>query len=290
MKPEILILTPVYNDWQNLHKLLDQINRIFAENIKDNFNLVVVDDNSTEKIDINNFKFSKIKKIKLIKLSKNVGSQRAIALGLKYIKNFYIKNYKTIIIDSDGQDNPLGIIKMLKKNNKDPDRSIVAKRDQRKEPLWFKIFYEIYNFGLTFFTLKKIRYGNFSFLNDNDVNKILLDDGLWNAFPPTVSKNLKNINHIILDREKRFSGDSKMNFFGLIYHALRIFSVLRFRVFFLSLFYTAASYIVFFSQSTLFFYLVLFLLILLNLNNFILAFSCKEKFEKEFKNIEIFEY
>ena len=111
MKPEILILTPVYNDWQNLHKLLDQINRIFAENIKDNFNLVVVDDNSTEKIDINNFKFSKIKKIKLIKLSKNVGSQRAIALGLKYIKNFYIKNYKTIIIDSDGQDNPLGIIK-----------------------------------------------------------------------------------------------------------------------------------------------------------------------------------
>ena len=85
MKPEILILTPVYNDWQNLHELLDQINRIFTENIKDNFNLVVVDDNSTEKIDINNFKFSKIKKIKLIKLSKNVGSQRAIAIGLKYI-------------------------------------------------------------------------------------------------------------------------------------------------------------------------------------------------------------
>ena len=34
MKPKILILTPVYNDWENLIKLLNKINKIFIKEIK----------------------------------------------------------------------------------------------------------------------------------------------------------------------------------------------------------------------------------------------------------------
>ena len=45
---------------------------------------------------------------------------------------------------------------MYKKNAESPDQSIVVKRNKRKDPFWFKIFYEAYNFILTIFTFKKI--------------------------------------------------------------------------------------------------------------------------------------
>ena len=157
MKSRILILTPVYKDWNNLYKLLTKINKIFSDILVKKFDLIVIDDFSNERIDLKKLKFSNIKKIKIIKLSKNVGSQRAIAIGLKFIQNFYQKNYNVITIDSDGQDNPSGIKKLIKKGEKN-NFSIVARRGQRKEPLWFKIFYEAYCLIIFLFSLKKIRY------------------------------------------------------------------------------------------------------------------------------------
>ena len=47
-------------------------------------------------------------------------------------------------MDSDGQDNPKGILKMINIADKEKRFSIAANRGQRSEALWFKIFYEIY--------------------------------------------------------------------------------------------------------------------------------------------------
>ena len=44
MKSNIIILTPVYNDWKNLEKLLKKINKIFLKKLKSKFKLIVVND------------------------------------------------------------------------------------------------------------------------------------------------------------------------------------------------------------------------------------------------------
>ena len=83
MKTKIIILTPVYNDWKNLTRLLAKINNIFKFELKKKFDLIIVNDCSTEKF---NYKISKFKYInvsKIISLKKNVGSQRALAIGIK---------------------------------------------------------------------------------------------------------------------------------------------------------------------------------------------------------------
>ena len=289
MKSRILILTPVYKDWNNLYKLLIKINKIFSDILVQKFDLIVIDDFSNERINLKKLKFSNIKKIKIIKLAKNVGSQRAIAIGLKFIQKFYQKNYNVITIDSDGQDNPFGIERLIRKNEEN-NFSIVATRGQRKEPLWFKIFYEVYCLIIFLFSLKKIRYGNFSLLRSNDVNKVLKDNNLWNAFPPTLSVNLKNISFLTIDRQKRFSGKSKMNFFGLLYHALRVFSVLRYRILLLSFLYLLIFYKIFFIAHTFIFFLLFSILLLFNFLNFILGISNNKKLLKNFKQIKILNY
>ena len=48
MKAKIIILTPVFNDWKNLTKLLAKINIIFKKELRQRFDLVIVNDCSTK--------------------------------------------------------------------------------------------------------------------------------------------------------------------------------------------------------------------------------------------------
>ena len=54
MKSKIIILTPVYNDWKNLEKLLKKINKIFEKNLKKVFELIIVNDRSKENFNSKN--------------------------------------------------------------------------------------------------------------------------------------------------------------------------------------------------------------------------------------------
>tara|TARA_B100000963_G_scaffold71511_1_gene59709 strand:- start:38 stop:910 length:873 start_codon:yes stop_codon:yes gene_type:complete len=285
MKPKFIILTPVYNDWVNLNKLLIKINNIFLTKVKQKIDLIIIDDFSSQKSLFKKSKFKSIKNFKILRNTKNLGSQRSIAIGLKYIKKFYTNNYQIIIIDSDGQDNPAGILKLINKH-KDTNNSIVAKRGQRKEALWFKIFYEVYCILTFLMSFKKIRFGNFSLLKFNDLNKILSDGNLWNAFPPSLSLNLNKMSSITIDREKRYSGNSKINFFGLVYHALRVFSVLRFEILKFSIIYSTVIYFIF--KNNIFLTFFLFFSCLLNISNFSLALLNKKKLNDNFDKIKIY--
>ena len=97
-----LFLTPLYNDWDSLRILLRKLNNELKKK-EIQSEVIVVNDCSTknEKLKKNKLKF--IKKITILNLKKNLGSQRAIFLGLKYIK---LKKYRGIltILDSDGED------------------------------------------------------------------------------------------------------------------------------------------------------------------------------------------
>ena len=49
MKEKIILLTPVYNDWKSLSKLLIKINNIFDKKLKSKFELIIINDCSKEK-------------------------------------------------------------------------------------------------------------------------------------------------------------------------------------------------------------------------------------------------
>ena len=72
---------------------------------------------------------------------------------------------------------------------------------------------------------------------------------------------------ITIDRDKRYSGISKMNFLGLFNHALRVFSVLRIRMFYLSTMYLI--FLFFILQENFFvFFIFLIFFIFINILNF----------------------
>ena len=265
-----IILTPVYNDWENLNKLLEKINDE-AERNNFEFEVFVVNDSSTINADINFRKTKNIISLNILNLSKNIGSQRAIALGLEYLfeseKN---KANDIIIMDSDGQDDP-EILKNLISANENSDSDVtVVERTNRNEPFWFQFFYFLHKKVLFIFTGKHIKFGNFSLIRSKELKNLANKADLWAAYPAAVVNNLKKIDGIKSERKKRYSGETKMNLKKLFYHSSRVFSVFKTKIFIISLIY-ALIISIFFENNAETFYFFTFTLLIANMYNFYIS-------------------
>ena len=86
------IVTPTFNDWRSLNKVLQEIDKKVYK-IKGKFTVIVINDASTIKPNLKIKRLKKLKKIIVITNKKNLGSQKSIYLGLKYLKKIK-KKYK----------------------------------------------------------------------------------------------------------------------------------------------------------------------------------------------------
>ena len=229
-----IFLLPLYNDWKSVQKLIGEINSQIKK-IKKRATVIIIDDNSTkiEKLEIKNFKY--IKNIKVLSLKKNLGSQKAIAVGLKYLNS---KKHKSIItiLDSDGEDDSKQIAYMIKKAELNSTSVIVSCRSKRGEGISFSLFYILHKLLTFLFTLKWINFGNYSSFDSINLRKILKNNSSWLAYSSAVASNCEIIK-VYAARKKRFFGKSKLSFFGLFLHSLRVISVFLYRVIFLSFIY-----------------------------------------------------
>ena len=267
------IILPTYNDWKSLSILLYQIEKNL-NNTKNIYKVLIIDDNSSEKNGYNLNKNKFFKEIKIISLKKNVGSQKAIATGLKFISNLKNKKERNfIIMDSDGEDDPKKIKDIIKLIDKNPNIEMIAmKRTLRKESFFFSILYEIHLIVTLLITLKYIRFGNFSFLNKKVINEITKKKELWLAYSATLKKYFNSNNSISAPRRKRISGKSKMSYFGLIIHSLNIQYVFMKNILILYVFYFFL-----FLYMFNFFTLTSVLLLFFIAHFFILIFNVKKK-------------
>ena len=231
---KIIILIPIYNDWESLIKLLDEINKT-VENKKDyEFKCIVVNDSST----INQPKLSKpfnIKSLKIINMKENRGHARCNAFGLKYIDKNEIYDY-LILMDGDGEDRPEEIKSLLDKISESPSVSVVAKRAKRSEGALFKFLYQAHKIITFIFTGKKINFGYFSCLTKRDVNILIKQASLWNNYSGSVKKHLDSYNEIESIRGYRYFGPSKMTLLNLVIHSFSIISIFKYSVFLRSTF------------------------------------------------------
>ena len=228
-----VIVIPVYDDWKSLNKLLYEINS--NTSTKELVKILIINDFSKKKPQLNFKKLNKIKEIKILELAKNLGSQRAIAVALNYLKKVESSFYVTIM-DSDGEDDPKHINKMIDLAKKNKNSVIVSCRKDREENLIIKICYKIHLILTFLLTVKWISYGNFSSFHSKNIKKILSDNSVWLAYSAAVMKNTK-IKKTYSKRLKRYFGKSKVNFLFLVTHSIKIIGVFYKRVLVLSLFY-----------------------------------------------------
>ena len=222
---KIKILIPVYNDWQSVFKLLDEIDHNISE-IDHEISVTIVNDASNHDRDNENRNYQNIHSVKILNMRINQGHARCIATGLKYIFNKEDFDY-VIPMDGDGEDRPEEIREFINKINNSNDNAIVGQRVKRSEGLIFKICYQIHKLITLTFTGKSIKFGNFTCLPKTIVKKMINEKATWNSFSGSLTKIENELLSIPSIRGSRYFGPSKMSFFNLLKHSLSIISVFR---------------------------------------------------------------
>ena len=123
---KIKILIPVFNDWQSVLKLIDEINNLLIRS-DFQFSIIVVNDASNHDRLNEEKAFKNIRSIKILNMKKNQGHARCIATGLKYI--FEKEDFDYVIpMDGDGEDRPEEINEFLNQIQNSNGQPIVGER------------------------------------------------------------------------------------------------------------------------------------------------------------------
>ena len=222
---KIKILIPIYNDWQSVFKLLENIDSE-TKGLEDEASVIIVNDASTEQKPEININLNNIKSVQVINMKENRGHARCNAAGLKYINEKEDFDY-VIPMDGDGEDRPEEIKLLIKKAKEYPDTVITANRVKRSEGFIFKSCYLIHKYLTYIFTGQSIKFGNYTCLPKFAADKMSKEAATWSSFSGSLSKIAKERKSVPSIRGPRYFEPSKMSFFNLLKHSLSIIAVFK---------------------------------------------------------------
>jgi len=222
---KIKILIPIYNDWQSVIKLLENIN-VEVSKLDGEFSVIIVNDASTENrpeilVDLKN-----LKSVQIINMKKNKGHARCNAVGLKHISETEDFDY-IIPMDGDGEDRPVELSLLIEKVKDHSNTVVTADRVKRSEGFIFKFCYLAHKYLTFIFTGQIIKYGNYTCLPKSIVYKMVNEPATWSSFSGSLAKIAKDRKSIRSERGTRYFGPSKMSFINLLKHSLSISAVFK---------------------------------------------------------------
>ena len=161
----------------------------------------------------------------MLKLRRNVGHQRAIAIGLSYAAEHLVPGQQVVVMDSDGEDLPSTIPALLAQLDNPAVDVVVAQRKSRVETFRFKAFYQVYKRFFGVMTGRPISFGNFMALKPAAVKRLVSMQELPIHVAAAVLASKLRTDVCPLDRGPRYAGQSKMNFVGLALHGFKALMV-----------------------------------------------------------------
>jgi len=216
-----IVVMPVYEDLEASSKLFVELARTQGPDTY----VVAVDDGSVRQpLPIRAIEASGLEGV-VIRLRRNVGHQRAIAIGLGYVAEHFDGNDIVVVMDSDGEDTPESITELVAGLDSADVDVVVASRRSRVESLKFKSFYIVYKLLFSLLSGRQISFGNFMAAKMPAVRRLASMQELWIHVAACVLGSKLRVQTCALDRGPRYAGRSKMNFVGLALHGFRALMV-----------------------------------------------------------------
>lgn len=222
----IVVVVPLFNDWDALALLLADLDRVLSS-VARTAHVVVVDDGSTIEPREGWLKgpFGALREIEVLRLARNLGHQRAIAIGLTFVHQERACD-AVVVMDADGEDRPQDVPRLLDELESTNGESVIfAERVKRTEGFVFRTFYQIYRFVHRMLTGLSVKVGNFSAMPYRHLSTFIVVSEAWNHYAASVLKARIPCRLVPTERGHRLSGRSKMNFVSLVTHGLSAIAV-----------------------------------------------------------------
>ena len=224
------IVIPISNDWESVSLLLPLVD----EHLRGSgvpADVLLVDDGSTLAPPRSwNLPLTGIHTIRILRLKRNLGHQRAICIGLCFLSDA-CDCERVMVMDGDGEDAPADIPRLLKELQEDDDVWIVfAERLKRSEGMVFSFFYAMYRMAHWVLVGHRVRVGNFSVMNRECLESLCVSPEMWTHYAAAVYATRQPKAFVPTRRAQRLAGTSSMNFPALVTHGLSALSVFSDRI------------------------------------------------------------
>jgi polyisoprenyl-phosphate glycosyltransferase len=213
---------PVYEDWASAAEVCRRIDSSFPASWPVELHVVLIDDGSRTPPQpaFDSIELNLIEDISVLGLHRNLGHQRAIAIGLAYVAA-NLPADAVLVMDADGEDPPEQIPDLIREAQRQRFSAVVfAERGRRVEGWRFQAFYFLYRVLHYILTGRKIRVGNFSFLPWSLLQSLITYPELWNHYAAAVLQSRLPRAMTRLDRGTRIQGKSRMSFVDLVMHGM----------------------------------------------------------------------
>jgi hypothetical protein len=204
-----------------LNILLGEMKKTLIPDSEHLFSFLIVNDGSLSKEQITPIEGIDVK---ILNLVRNLGHQKAIASGLGYIRE-NINYDKVLILDADGEDSPADAKRLLQASISIPDKIILGQRTSRQETNSFRFFYRLYKTAFRLLTGRRITFGNFMVIPKIQLEKLVYYSEIWSHLAGGILKSGLPFSTLNCHRGKRYAGNSKMSFHGLLMHGLGAIAV-----------------------------------------------------------------
>ncbi len=221
---------PVFNDWSAVTRLLEALdgvaNGIVAAGRAESVSVLLVDDGSTEPVPSElPFRPRALRRVHVLPLRRNLGHQRAIAIGLTFLYTEWPCR-AVVVMDADGEDAPADVPRLLAElDAHGAQKAVFAARARRSEGFRFWLGYQAYKLLHRALTGRRVEVGNFSVLPWHLLERLVGVSEVWNHYAAAVYKARFPVTQVPVPRAKRLAGESRMNFVALVTHGLSAISV-----------------------------------------------------------------
>ena len=221
----VRICIPVFNDWEAVSLLLARLDDV-ASRWPTPLAVLLVDDGSSSPLpEALSGHPRALRSVDVLRLRRNLGHQRAIAVGVTYIFE-HLPCEAVVIMDGDGEDAPTDVPTLVDRCRLDQHKSIVfAARTKRSESLGFRLGYRMYKALHVVLTGRKVEVGNFSVVPWDALCRLVAISEIWNHYAAAVHKARLPVIHVPLPRARRLAGEPTMNLVALVTHGLSAISV-----------------------------------------------------------------
>ncbi len=123
------VVVPVYNSEHTLEELYHRLEKVFRETLKEDFELILVDDGSKDRsYEVMEKLRSRDHRVKIIQMARNFGQHPALLCGFAHVKGDFV-----VTMDDDLQHQPEELPKMVRVMEERPDVDvIIASYEGRK--------------------------------------------------------------------------------------------------------------------------------------------------------------
>ncbi|MBI4884576.1 MAG: glycosyltransferase [Actinobacteria bacterium] len=152
----------------------------------------------------------------------NLGHQRAIVYGLRYLSTSVDDEDMVVTMDSDGEDQPADVVRLLTELTESGAALVLAERTKRSEPLLFRVLYIMFRIFFRLLAGITVLSGNFAAQRADSLKATINHPSFDLCYSSTLLALRRSSTTVPCARGRRFAGRSRMSTSALIVHGIRM--------------------------------------------------------------------